>query len=61
MASGGSRISQTGAPTPKGMPSYYFGQFSPKLHKNEKKNGPRGGVLIPGAPLGSANDNDINL
>ena len=57
MASGGSRISQTGAPTPKGMPSYYFGQFSPKLHKNEKKMD----RAHPWRPLGSANDDDINL
>ena len=35
-ASGGSRISKTGAPIHR-APTYYFGPFSRKLHENEKK------------------------
>ena len=36
LASGGSRISQTGAPILEGgAPTYYLANFSRKLHENE--------------------------
>ena len=34
ICSGGSRISQTGAPNRKGAPTYYLAKFCQKLHEN---------------------------
>ena len=48
--SGGSMISQTGAPTPMGRPTCYFGHVPTKIDEIEKK-GLRGGGRIPSAPL----------
>ena len=55
--SGGSRISQKGAPTPKvGSPTYYLTNFFPENCMKMKEFGLRGGSCVPGAPpLGSAN------
>ena len=54
--SGGSRISH-GAPTPKGVPTYYFANFSRKLYKMNKFLAWGGGVHVSLAPHRSANRN----
>ena len=53
LTSGGSRISQTGAPTPQGVEAltYYLASFHQKLHENEtiwaERDGRRAGVEAP--------------
>ena len=42
-AGDGSKISQKGAPIPKGVPTYYGANFSRKLHENEE-NWAEGGI-----------------
>ena len=47
-----SRISQTAGPTSAvGVPTYCFGQFSPRAASKCKQIGPRGGVFILSVPL----------